>query len=107
MRFPDSISETPEWKPESKVLGLSDSQALSRTSAQDEGGGNASGGGGLARFSLEGKAKGDSQGKQHLDPDKDSWVTQVIPSKIHWTYGPSGKRVAFLKRHDNSNPGEV
>jgi len=107
MRFPDSASETPEWKPESKVLGLSDSQALSRASYQEEGQGNASGGGGLSKFSLESKGKGADAAKP-LDPDKDSWVTQVIPSKIHWTYGPSGKRVAFLKRHDNgSNPGPV
>ncbi len=107
MRFPEGTSETPEWKPESKVLGTSDSQALARSSAQDEGGGNASGGGGLSRFQLETRGRGQESHKP-LDPDKDSWVTQVIPSKIHWTYGPSGKRVAFLKRHDNgSNPGPV
>ena len=56
---------------------------------------------------MEPKGKGANAAKP-LDPDKDSWVTQVIPSKIHWTYGPSGKRVAFLKRHDNgSNPGPL
>ncbi len=106
MSGPDGSFETPEWKPESKVLGARDSQAVHRAALEDDGQGTGSGGGGLSKFSLERKPR--EEIAKPIDPDKDSYITQVIPSKIHWTYGPSGKREAFLRRHDTgSNPGPL
>lgn len=105
MNFSSKGPDTPEWKPESKILGLSESQALARAALDSDAQGNSSGGGGIPKFTLERKPTEEVRAKP-LELDTDSYVTQVIPSKIHWTYGPSGRRVAFLRRHDNgSEPG--
>lgn len=33
------------------------------------------------------------------DPDRDAWTQQVIGSRIHWQYGPDGKRIPFFRHH--------
>lgn len=33
------------------------------------------------------------------DPDRDAWTQEVIGSRIHWQYGPDGKRKPMFRHH--------
>lgn len=33
------------------------------------------------------------------DPDRDAWTQEVIGSRIHWQYGPDGRRKPMFRHH--------
>lgn len=65
-------------------------------SADKEGGG---GGGGHRPFHefLDREVPSHDSSVALGDPDRDEWTQEVIGARIHWQYGPDGKRKPFFK----------
>jgi hypothetical protein len=36
------------------------------------------------------------------DPDRDAWTQQIIGRRIHWQYGPDGKRRPFFRQRTDT-----
>lgn len=66
-------------------------------SADKEGGGG--GGGGHRPFHefLDREVPSHDSSVALGDPDRDEWTQEVIGARIHWQYGPDGKRKPFFK----------
>lgn len=44
------------------------------------------------------EAREDDPPSSLSDPDRDTWTQQVIGRRIHWQYGPDGRRIPFLRQ---------
>lgn len=58
------------------------------------------GGGGQQRSYPEPFERPESGGDSSValeDPDRDEWTQEVIGARIHWQYGPDGRRKPFFR----------